>query len=72
MLVDFTTDTSPPPGNVPCARVATGSAMVDPTLWAGIHTVQLRATTRRPLGHMSHTRSLDLDFECVSTFSDPQ
>lgn len=40
MFVDFTTDTTPPPGSVPCPRVAAGSAPVDPALLAGVHTMQ--------------------------------
>jgi hypothetical protein len=40
MLVDFVTDTTPPPGNIPCTRVASGSASVDPTLQASVPTVQ--------------------------------
>ena len=40
ILVDFVTDTITIPKPIPCPRVASGSASVDPTLQAGIHPMQ--------------------------------
>lgn len=52
MLVDFVIDTTQPPGPIPCPRVAAGSATIDPTLQAGVHTVQTVNWNR-------NTRSVD-------------